>query len=64
MDYGFPDEFGGQVFDCLVMLISKEYVEKSKVYKGYRIDETVIMNELAGTNGYVIGGTLYNRIKY
>jgi len=46
------------------MLISKEYVEKSKVYKGYRIDETVIMNELAGTNGYVIGGTLYNRIKY
>jgi len=64
MDYGLPDEFDGQVFDCLVMLISKEYVEKSKVFKGYRIDETVIMNELAGQNGYVIGGTLYNRIKY
>ena len=64
MDYGLPDEFDGQVFDCLVLLISKEYVEKSKVYRGYRIDETVIMNELAGTNGYVIGGTLYNRIKY
>lgn len=64
MDYGLPDEFDGQVFDCLVMLISKEYVEKSKVFKGYRIDETVIMNELASQNGYVIGGTLYNRIKY
>jgi hypothetical protein len=64
MDYGLPDEFDGQVFDCLVMLISKEYVEKSKVFKGYRIDETHIMHELAGQNGYVIGGTLYNRIKY
>lgn len=64
MDYGLPDEFDGQVFDCLIMLISKEYVERTKVYKGYRIDETVIMNELAGQNGYVIGGTLYNRIKF
>lgn len=61
-DYGLPDEFDGQVFDCLVMLISKEYVEKSKVYKGYRIDEMTIMNELVSRD-YKPGGTLYNRIK-
>ncbi len=64
MDYGLPDEFDGQVFDCLVMLISKEYVEKSKVFRGYRIDETIIMNEMVTQNGYAIGGTLYNRIKF
>lgn len=62
MDYGLPDEFDGQVFDCLIMLISKEYVEKSKVFKGYRIDEMTIMGELV-KHGYKPGGSLYNRIK-
>lgn len=64
MDYGLPDEFDGQVFDCLMMLISKEYVEKSKVFKGYRIDENIIMNELIRNGLYKRGGKLYNRIKY
>lgn len=64
VDYGLPDEFDGQVFDCLIMLISKEYVDKSKVFKGYRIDETVIMNEMVSQNGFAIGGSLYNRIKF
>lgn len=62
MDYGLPDEFDGQVFDCIIMLISKEYVEKSKVFRGYRIDETVIMNEFV-KQGSKPGGSLYNRIK-
>jgi len=28
------------------------------------MDETVIMNEMSSQNGFVIGGSLYNRIKY
>lgn len=63
MDYGLPDEFDGQVFDCILMLISKEYVEKSKVFKGYRIDETAIEHEFIKL-GFKKGGSLYNRIKY
>ena len=63
MDYGLPDEFDGQVFDCLLMLISKEYVEKSRVFRGYRIDETIILNEFVRTGQYKKNGALYNRIK-
>jgi hypothetical protein len=63
MDYGLPDEFDGQVFDCIIMLISKEYVDKSKVFKGYRIDENIIMNEFI-KRGMKTGGSLYNRIKF